>query len=398
MEEKKDQGTPEKAGQSDDKGYALPETGFFEGSGMMDYLAHIEQLGEKPAEKAKVSEPAKAGKPEEAKPCKDCPPGETEAKPKEERKPFKVLKVEGKDMPVYSEDELVEFAQKGAHYTQRRQKDAEWEKDLEDREAKLETLAPQIGRIVQFIEGGGKLPTVGEQPGPTKPEAAEPTEPEEEILDPAAEKKFKRLEAELNALKTENQTLKIKTEREEKAGLFEKAQKELTESFEVVTKEHPFEQVVDEEEGRNISQEAFAGLFSLKVNKDAVRAKNERGFKMKTVEEYMAETAKDLSKIEKKFKSSSTQSAELTSDLIKKNYPKLAETLGQEAVDSYLKSVEDGAAPVIRPSKTEPSITTPKKEITGLDDAIEKGMADPEIAEAMEVIGQQHKRFYSGGK
>jgi hypothetical protein len=224
------------------------------------------------------------------------------------------------------------------------------------------------------------------------------SEPEEEILDPAAEKKFKRLEATLAALQKENESLKTKTEKDEKAVLFGKAQKELTESFEAVTKEIPFEQVVDDEEGRNISQEAFAGLFSLKVNRDSLRVKNERGFKMKTVQEYMAETAKDLAKIEKKFKSNGVQPAELTAETVKKNYPKLAEALGQEAVDSYLKSIEDGAAPVIRPSKTEPSITTPKKEITSLDDAIEKGLADPEIAEAMDVLGQQHKRFYSGGK
>jgi hypothetical protein len=395
VEEKKDQGTPEKAGQSSEPGYKLPERDFFGGTEMMDFLGHIEALGDKPAEKAKAPEPEKKST---EKPCKDCPPGETEAKPKEERKPYRVLKVEGKETPVYSEDELVELAQKGAHYTQRRQKDAEWEKDLDERDAKLQALAPQIERIVQFIEGGGKLPTVGDQVDPTKSEGADQSEPEEEILDPAAEKKFKRLEATLAALQKENESLKTKTEKDEKAVLFGKAQKELTESFEAVTKEIPFEQVVDDEEGRNISQEAFAGLFSLKVNRDSLRVKNERGFKMKTVQEYMAETAKDLAKIEKKFKSNGVQPAELTAETVKKNYPKLAEALGQEAVDSYLKSIEDGAAPVIRPSKTEPSITTPKKEITSLDDAIEKGLADPEIAEAMDVLGQQHKRFYSGGK
>jgi hypothetical protein len=368
-EEEKDQTAATEAPKSEE-GYKLPERGFFQGEDMMKFAEQMEE----------VSKAAPTPAKKETRPCPEgvpCPDEEKEAKPAEKGKPFKILKVKGKEVPVYSEEEYNELAQKGAHYTRERQKDSEWERDLQSREERIERLSPHIERIVEFLDGGGELP------GARAPRREEP-QLEEEILDPVAADRMKRLEERLGSLESENKNLKGRAQ----VDSFERAQRELTETFNSVSKEVPFEQVLDED-NRNISQEVFAGLIALKANKDALRMKSERGFKMKTMAEYMTDTAKDLAYLEKHFRGNGP--GEVSAEIVKTKFPKVAEALGQEAIDAYLQKIEESGEPVVRSTKTEPSVRPPKREIKSIADGLEQGLNDPEIMEGLGELGRKFR-------
>jgi len=360
----------------------LPEKDFFQGDSMFKFMEQIEAAAEKPAAKPKPEEKAKE------EPCVGCDDDKTkataEAKPQpEERKPIKVLKVKGKDVPVYSEDELTELAQKGADYTQKRQRDADWERDLEAREAKIERVAPLIERLLQQVESGQPI-----APGTQK--ESKPEEEEEQPIDPAAERLIKKMQARLDQIESENKTLKQSSQQE----FFKRAQEELNNTFVEVTKEHPFTQVKDEE-GRNISQELFSAVAAFKANRDQIQMKTNPGHKMRSIQEYFAETARDIAYLEKHFKSNG-QPTEITPETVKTQFPKVAEKLGEEAIETYLRQKEDGSAPVVKPSKAEPSVTASKKDIKGLDDGLAQAMNDPRIMDAFAEIGETHKRTHGG--
>jgi hypothetical protein len=367
-EEEKDQSEVTETPKSDED-YKLPDRGFFQGDDMMKFAEQMEgAVRAAPTPEKKEKRPCPDGAP--------CPGEEKEAKP-DERKPYKILKIKGKEVPVYSEKEYDDLAQKGGHYTQERQKDSEWERDLQSREERIERLSPHIERIVEFLDGGGELP------GARAPKREEPL-PEEEILDPIAAERMQRLEARLGTLESENKNLKGRAQ----VDSFERAQRELTETFNSVSREVPFEQVLDED-NRNVSQEIFAGLIALKANKDALRLKSERGFKMKTMAEYMTDTAKDMAYLEKHFRGNGP--GEVSAEIVKTKFPKVAEALGQEAIDVYLRKLEESGEPVVRATKAEPSVRPPKREIKSISDALEQGMADPEIMEGLGELGRKFR-------
>jgi hypothetical protein len=369
-EETKDQATVEKPEPSSESP-KLPERGFFRGDDMAKFAEQLETTGkpstEAPAKKEKRPCP-------EGVPCSDAE--EKEAKP-EEGKPYKILKVRGREIPVESEEKLIEYAQLGLNAQKLRQRDADWERDLEAREDRMERLSPHIQRIVEFLDGGGELP------GARAPRKEEP-QPEEEILDPVAADRVKRLEERLGSLEKENQGLKGKAQEDS----YEKAQRNLTETFDGVVKEVPFEQVLDEE-GRNISRDLFSALAALKINQDAMKLKTTRGFKMKTMTEYMKDTASDLAYLEKHFRGNGP--GEVSADIVKMKFPKVAEDLGKEAIDAYLKRVEESGEPIIRSTKTEPSVGRPKKEFKGIGDAIDQALADQEIFDGLTDLGKKFR-------
>lgn len=369
-EEAKNQ-APETKPEPSPEPYKMPERGFFQGDDMAKFAEQLEMAG-------KQSTTAPEKKPEK-RPCPEgvpCPGDEKKAKP-EEGKPYKVAKVKGKEIPVHSEKEWDDLAQKGLYMTQERQRDSEWEKDLQVREERMERLSPHIERIVEFLDGGGEFPGV-------RVPKEEPQQPEEEILDPIAAERMKHLETRLGTLEAENKNLKGRAQVES----FEKAQRGLTETFDEVSKEIPFEYVKDED-GRNITQDLFAGLMALRVNKDAFRLKAERGFKMKTMRDYMADTAKDLAHLEKHFRGNGV--GDVSPEIIKTKFPKVAEALGQEAIDVYLRKVEESGEPIVRATKTEPSVRSPKKQFTGISDAVEQGLNDPEIMGGLEELGRKFR-------
>ena len=101
MTDPKDQGQTEKVDGQSEKTLGLDEQ-FDKGWEEVELLTQQEQAAKaKPAEEAKVETKKEAGT--------------------DTAKPFKVLKVGGKDVPVQTEDELVALAQKGYDYTRKTQ-------------------------------------------------------------------------------------------------------------------------------------------------------------------------------------------------------------------------------------------------------------------------------------
>ena len=181
-EQVKDPATNPDSGSAAIKAPELPKEKFFDERTMMDW-----------AEKAEVFE-------------KTPPSGPTPGAPKtpeskDTKTPLAVLKVNGKDIPVYTQEDLVKYAQMGYDYTQKRQRDSTWEKDLEQRESKLEKLADPLNALAEAVRTG-KI-TVGSTT-PQKKTVDEspfgPDEETEEVEDPVAKAKLDANEKRLKDL------------------------------------------------------------------------------------------------------------------------------------------------------------------------------------------------------
>jgi hypothetical protein len=100
--------------------------------------------------------------------------------------PYKVLKVQGKEIPVKDEGELLTLAQKGMDYTQKTQQLAE-ERRLAENEirAKAEELNATARRLSEMLERAKLQPQqAAEGKKPVPPPADEPINYEEWDVDP----------------------------------------------------------------------------------------------------------------------------------------------------------------------------------------------------------------------
>ncbi|MFA5379365.1 MAG: hypothetical protein WC455_26650 [Dehalococcoidia bacterium] len=122
--------------------------------------AEVEAKEPTPAKEPEVKAPEKAKE-------SDCPgcdkeKAAKEAQAKEQRTPYRVLKVNGKEVPVYSEQELNDLAQQGVDYTQKRQMDSEdrrkWEAEYDGKHKDLTQVADKFDRIFSQFKPGDRIP------------------------------------------------------------------------------------------------------------------------------------------------------------------------------------------------------------------------------------------------
>lgn len=377
-----------------EKSYKLPEKDFFFGDNMDKF---IEEQGlfkeEQPAPKADAA-PAK-------KPCANCPdevaPDKDQAAKPETRKPIRVLKVAGKDYPVYTEKDLDDLAQKGAHYTQERQKDSRWEKSLSDREDRFSQAVDRLGQIASLLQPASQ-PQAQPGNGGTQEATTKETDIDlETIEDPAMKSLAKRLLDDNRKLKQDVEEAKGVT----KNVTAERMKTELDQVLAGARERHPFEEYVDEDTKENITQGVFAGLMSYKVNRDRLLMAQDPNVQLKPVHEYIEETARDMNRLENYFKSKSAVEAgiaadKVTADLVISKFPEVAQELGQRAVAEHLKKLEE--APPVAHSRSEDLLKrreTPRKpgEMKSIDDYLAEAVKDPEISAALDEA-QRKSRFY----
>jgi len=120
--------------------------------------AEVEAKEPTPAKEPEVKAPEKAKE-------SDCPGCDKEKAAKEaqaQRTPYRVLKVNGKEVPVYSEQELQDLAQMGVDYTQKRQMDSEdrrkWEAEYDGKHKELSQVADKFDRIFSQFKPGDWIP------------------------------------------------------------------------------------------------------------------------------------------------------------------------------------------------------------------------------------------------
>lgn len=362
----------------------LPEKDFFTGDTMNKW---IEESGLGEEEPPEIKPEVKLEEGEEL--CPECPEGKRKIEPskgKEERKPYKILKVDGKDVPVYSEEEHDALAQKGFHYTQERQKDAEWERGLEAREKvfdkRLKEVSGPIQQLVDLLgtkKGAELVEKITE--GEKEPELGEDIEPE---IKDALKKRDAKIEILEEKLGRQEETSAKRS--------FQEASETLNTLVEKARQDHPFDDIVNEESKESVSQKLFAGLISSKLNDDKIKKQLDESFEVRKLPEIITESAQDLHRMEEHYKakfgsdSKGELPAEATTEQLIEKYPEQVKTLAQNAVAAYLKE-QEGKAPTIK-SETTVEAKTPegKKKFKSLDDAFEKAKESPIMEEAMKEL------------
>lgn len=348
-----------------------PEKSPFAGDAMDKFAEQIGLFEDEP----KAPAPAKQKALKETKPCEDCPDGdEAESQPKTAPKeapktPFKVLKDSaGKEVPVYSQEELDELALKGATGQKQSQAEAKAQQ-IEDR---LRNAMLQLDRIEKYAQGGAP------------PEEAKGGEPEEEvdldtIDDPAVRNLLKKQNEKIQRLSKVAETT-VQTKR---SDVIKEVGSALDEIFKSAREETPFEDIRFEKDGPNFSETLFSGLLQQKVSRDKLEKGELRG-----VDQYIKEAVADLNRIERYYRGKySNSKGELTSEQIISTYPKIAEEIGQRAVADWQKKLDE--APPVAKSRSEDILHrresgAESKGFKSLDEALSQAFANPEIAEALE--------------
>jgi len=374
--------------QKTEKPSVEPRRSIFEGDEMDKFAEQIGLFAEEPESEARAKEKAP-----EAEPCEECPGGKSEkpksetppkeAPKKEEQKPFRVLKDEsGKEIPVYSEEELYKLALKGA--TGQRQ--SETEKKFKEVEERLERALEQLSRIETYARG---VPPPAETKPPEEAEQKEEGLDLEAIDDPVIREHLKKLADENKKLRAKVET-GLQATRE---TMVKELQSALDQVVQTARKEYPFEDVRFEDNGENFSEHLFAGLLQEKVARD--RRENRP---LRRIEEYTVEAIKDLNRLENFYRGkfrNSAEKIEITADIIAEKYPQIAEEIGQRAVASYLKKLEE--APPLAKARSDESVNRKpgekKKGWKGLDDALSAAFQDEEIVEALEEARKKTLAF-----
>jgi len=331
-------------------------------------------------------------KPAEAK-KEDCPgcdkaKAEQEAKTKEaERKPYKILKVQGKDVPVYSEEELINLAQMGTDYTKKRQADSDekrkWETEYEGKHRELSDLAEKYEKLMGVMKPGDRIPGTeqtfkpAEQVSKTAIYAEYGIDPEyadgfqKKMIDDqvsmrekiaAYETKMQQLEGFTNAMVLKETAVNIG-----------KVIKEERDKF-------PIDEIMSEDGSENLTQKQFASL---------ILAKNEQAKsqgKKLDLAEASREVVRDIHFMQSKSKTIAAPdiSNELTPEQFAAKYPDLfkrvAEKVTGKAVAEYVETKEN-LPPSLESRKTEVDLsridTTKKPESP--EDWIDAGFDSPEM-------------------
>lgn len=365
----------------------LPERKFFKGDKMQKWADEMGLTAEE--EPAKKPEEKKVEKKEEQKPEEKPPPGK-------DAKPFKVLTYKGKEVKIMTEEEYDKIASEGLDYTQKSQNVAERERKIAEREDSFKKISAPLETVARAIESGEL------KPGKTEEQKTEETEVEKfinnEEIDPESRAAFKALHEETKMLRAElNDSKKAEQARvdEQKEVNTAQAKVELEALVVKSKEEHPFDEIKVGEE--NITEALFTGLVVSKANADRVKAKQDPTYQRRNLHELIAETAKNLSGIQKYYEAKHSNSGEtepMTATKLKELYPDQIKVIEQDRVASYVEEQEEGA-PIAKSAKEEVIAPVEKKkkhQFTGVKDAIDQAFKDPEMAKALKEEGDRALR------
>lgn len=287
-------------------------------------------------------------KPAEQKeePCPGC--DKKKAEQEAQKTPYKILKVQGKEVPVYSEQELVDMAQMGVDYTRKRQADAEdrrkWEGEYEGKHRELTDLAEKYEKLLSVIKPGERIPGTEQTFTPAQP-VSKKTVYEEYGIDPDYADDFQKkivndqvaMREKVAAYETKLQQVEAFTNAmvlKETATNLGKIIKEEREKF-------PIDEIMSEDGSENLTQKQFATM---------ILAKNEqaRAEGRKTDLATMArEVVRDIHYMQSKSKTNAAPdiSNELSPEQFAAKYPdlfrKIAEKVQGKAVAEYVEQKEN---------------------------------------------------------
>lgn len=326
------------------------------------------------------------------------------------KQPYKVLKVGGKEIPVYSKEELaskiaemygdddkmVDLGQLSQDYTRKRQADAaerkKWEEEYGKKAEELNALGKRFNDIWARIEGAGiKVNQDGSvsKGEPAKPDAAAPAAGDifkEYNLDPEfAQDHEKKLITDVVGLRDTIRKMEGAMNQATQALHFFQVKEVVSEMARIIDdekKNSPIEDILDDN-GKSLTLQEFSTLLTSKA-----RQLNAEGKKI-NLDALTREVVREISTKQAKAKASVEVSDDMSPEDFAKKYPKLAakfgKAAGEDAVDKH----------VDQESKVPPSLDRRQKDVDlkkhpssekgpkGLSDQFEDAFKDQDILNAI---------------
>lgn len=377
MTEAKDQVAGAKAeGQSQEEKVLSLDEQFDRGWEQVDLLTEQEQA-------------AKAKPKEEAKPAEKKEAADVSAKP------FKVLKVGGKDVPVATEDDYNALAMKGLDYTKKTQALADdrrgAETEIKSKTEALEAQATRMETLLDRLVAAGYVPEkVAAQKKASAAAAGTEAETSDTVsddelavykefqIDPANayphEKNMAKRLAELS-----KDVQQFKTERME--TILQKAIDEERENF-------PFDDIKDDQ-GTDLTRKQFRTILRQK--------RDDSGIEKPTIEQattWAREAVRELHDLQRKSAPSGISDDMDPAEFAKK-FPKLASSLKGSPPAAAAKAEDAQAAdkvpptikPTARPSDLTRRMPVDKGARKSYDDYLDEGFKDPETLKALGISG-----------
>lgn len=324
----------------------------------------------------------------------ECPGCEKErrakeaAAQKETRTPYKILKVQGKEVPVYSEQELIDMAQMGVDYTKKRQSDSEdrkrWEGDFGDRADKLAGLEQKFNQLWDKLQGKAESPAEAvRQQVVSSPEQDKAKLYEQYGIDDFTEPATKKMVDEVYALKQTITALDQKTRQAEAQSKLLMLRDALGNLKQVITEargQYPFEEYFDDN-GENLTSKQYISLLQSK----AQAAPN------RPLPELAVEAVKELHSMQKQAKGNTKPLEDIlkmSPDAIKSQFPevysKLAEHFRPQAVADY-ETERQKVPPSLSQKRPEVDLAHAgqEKKYDTWQDWLNAGMKDPEVLAGM---------------
>lgn len=338
-----------------------------------------DQVEEIAPELGKQASPPPAPEKKTDEECPDCPPGQ--------KKPFKVLKVDGKPMPVYSEQELIELAQKGFDYTKKTQALAEERKKITSEPEPSRAVMERLAKIEQMLQSPRQADA--SQPAGQAPPAAKPQTPEQQAAERSKifaeyglEEEYasdfeKKLVDDVYKVKQDNENLRSLTQ----LIVVQNITKSIAGSLEEAVQEFPVEDVQDER-GQSIT-----GAQVISVFKELVTDERNKDIPVRDLAKMAVKTVHDYQKKGNGGAEPKPVRKEMTVEEFAKEHPELYAQIrkqgGQEAVAEFAED-QSQLPPSIKGRKAEvPSDgdgKDKKRKFKTVAEAIDAGMNDPEIA------------------
>jgi hypothetical protein len=339
--------------------------------------------------------------------CPECPRDKdgkiiqvkkSEQAKKEERKPFKILKVQGKEIPVYSEQELIDFAQMGIDYTKKRQADSsekkKWEEDFASRVDKLNETSATFNKIWDTLQAGQPTKILGittekEQPKGevelTKEKLYEQYQIDPEFAEPYQLKMIDDIIEQRKTMKG----LELKSNQAFDAVKIMMAEKALINVQKIIidTREkYPFEEIFDEE-GQNLTAKQFLSLLKAKMDS--------KDYENKPLPDIFVETVKDIHYLQSKGTTQVEVSPteEMSPEEFAEKFPSLFQKTSAKLKDQHIAEYLDNQEklpPSLKMGKREVDLSKLKQhkgEYKDLDEALLAGFSDPEVSKGFSTGG-----------
>lgn len=245
--------------------------------------------------------------------------------------PYKVLKVQGKEIPVGSEEELIALAQKGVDYTQKTQTVAEDRKKVEGERTEFSQTMDKFNELMERLNKGN-VAQAKESIRAPEPPPPEKTIEEEYGIDPElADPWAIKMATDMRAVKGKNDQL----EQTVQLFLMDKIVGVMRESIGNAVKEFPINDIVDPSTGKSLTQAQFVGILKAKLE-----SPDNKGTPLPQI---ALDAVRELHMSQKMMTDANTEkvkgeviSEDISPEEFKAKHPKLFAKLSDQNVADYL--------------------------------------------------------------